>query len=282
MKLGRAVDPKFATTESHERAAAVFAQGLRAHPHLTDRESRLCELIEYFGWEIGHKAQYATPWFYEDDPRARSYEKALGVEQTTFEILHMYALFNRMDPEREDFYWIYDGVLEQLDALGGPDELSVLDFGTGLGQIGLSLCLAGYRTVMSDKVPDFLRFVEFLARIRGLDPIIHQARDDETFYDTTADGAKFGLVVEWSVFEHVRDPIGALEQITAALLPGGIFVTTTFCKDWTPDLIEHYRRDSLEEEIADRYLSGEPDAWLRDRFDVLSPPRTLAKVLVRR
>ena len=150
-----------AFSSGHDRAAEVFARRLRAHPHLEERESRLCELIEYFGWETGHRAQFATPWFYEDDPRARGYEKALGVDNMTFQILHMYSLFNRMDPERHDFSWIYDGVLERLEALGGVERVSVLDFGTGLGQIGLSLCLAGYRTVMSDRVPDFLKFVAF-------------------------------------------------------------------------------------------------------------------------
>jgi hypothetical protein len=80
----------------------------------------------------------------------------------------------------------------------------------------------------------------------------------------------------------VADTIGALEQITAGLVRGGLFVTTTFCKDWTPELLEHYRRDSQDEEIAEQYLSGKPDAWLRERFEILSPPSTIAKVLVRR
>jgi 2-polyprenyl-3-methyl-5-hydroxy-6-metoxy-1,4-benzoquinol methylase len=200
----------------------------------------------------------------------------------TFQILHMYSLFNRMDPARQDLYWIYDGILERLEALGGRERVSVLDFGTGLGQIGLSFCLAGYRTVMSDRVPDFLRFVAFLARIRGLEPVLHEAGTDHTFYDTATDERPFGLVVEWSAFEHVADTIGALEQITAGLVRGGLFVTTTFCKDWTPELLEHYRRDSQDEEIAEQYLSGKPDAWLRERFEILSPPSTIAKVLVRR
>lgn len=150
--------------------------GLRAHPHLADRDSRLCELIEYFGWEIGHRGAYATPWFYEDDPRARGYEEALGVDNMTLQILHMYSLFNRMDPERHDFYWIYDLILDRLNALGGIQQLSVLDFGTGLGQIGLSFCLAGYRTVMSDRVSAFLRFVEFLAQNRKLQADLAQGR----------------------------------------------------------------------------------------------------------
>jgi hypothetical protein len=269
-------------SHAHDRASAMFSGELRAHRHMSDRESRLCELIEYFGWEIGHRAQFATPWFYEDDPRARGYEEALGVDSMVFQILHMYSLFNRMDPERPDFFWIYDGIVERLEALGGPDEVSVLDFGTGLGQIGLSFCLAGYRTVMSDRVSDFLKFVRFLASTRGALPVLHEAHDDHSFFATATDGHPYGLVVEWSAFEHVADTVGALEQITAGLVPGGMFVTTTFFKDWTPELLEHYRRDSQDDQIADQYLSGEADAWLGERFDVLSPPNTIAKVLVRK
>jgi hypothetical protein len=274
--------PPSAFSSGHDRAAEVFARGLRAHPHLEDRESRLCELIEYFGWETGHRAQFATPWFYPDDPRQRRYEEALGVDYVTARILHMYSLFNRMDPQREDFYWIYDGIIERLEALGGATELSVLDFGTGLGQIGLSLCLAGYRAVMSDHMSDYLKFIEFLAGVRKLDPVLHRAETDHTYFDTAADGHRFGLVVEWSAFEHVAETMVALEKVTSALVPGGMFVTTTFCKEWTPELRAHYRRDSEDDAIADQYLSGQADAWLRERFEVVSPPRTIAKVLVRR
>jgi 2-polyprenyl-3-methyl-5-hydroxy-6-metoxy-1,4-benzoquinol methylase len=260
----------------------MFERRLRAHPHLPDRESRLCELIEYYGWEIGHRAQFATPWFYHDDERRHEYARQLGVDGVQLEILHMYSLFNRMDPERHDFHYLFDGCVERLEKLGGPAEVAVLDFGTGLGQIGLSFALAGYPTVLSDRVPDFLDFVRFLARNRDVSPEVHWAETDDTFYDTGADGRKFGLVVEWSAFEHVANTLGALESITRSLVPGGMFVTTTFKKDWTPEMIEHYRRDSQDESIADQYLDPKVEAWLDERFDVVPAERTIAKVLVRR
>jgi 2-polyprenyl-3-methyl-5-hydroxy-6-metoxy-1,4-benzoquinol methylase len=267
---------------SHDRASEMYAVKLRGHPQLPDRESRLCELIEYYGWEIGHRGQFATPWFYYDDERGRAYVRQLGVEPMQFQILHMYSLFNRMDPDRPDFYHLFDGCLERLESLGGPQEVAVLDFGTGLGQIGLSFALAGYPTVLSERVPDFLDFVGFLARNRGLSPEFHLAESDDTFYDTGADGRKFGLVVEWSAFEHVANTLQALENITHNLVPGGMFVTTTFKKDWTPEAMAHYRRDSQDDSIADQYLDPKIEAWLDERFTVLSPARTIAKVLVRR
>jgi SAM-dependent methyltransferase len=265
----------------HDRAEAMF-RALRDHAHLEDRESRLHELIEYFGWEVGHRARYAAHWFYQDDPREHRYVEALGVGGSAHRILHQYSLFNRMDPERPDFFWVYDGALRRLEELGGPGRVSVLDFGTGLGQIGLSLCAAGYRTVMSDREPDFLAFVRWRTANHRLEPVLHQAPADDTFYDTAADGHDYGLVVEWSTFEHVHEPVAALEKVTGGLLPGGMFVTTTFKKDWTPELVEHYRRDSASDGVGTPYLDPAVDAWLDERFDVLSPPKTLAKVLVRR
>ena len=267
---------------SHRRAEEVYLRTLRDHPQLSDRESRLCELIEYYGWEIGHRAQFATPWFYEDDPRMVRYAEAMGVETNQLQILHMYSLFNRMDPERPDLFWIFDDLVDRLERLGGPEQVSVLDFGTGLGQIGLSFCTQGYRTVMSDRVTDFLDFIRFRAENHRLAPVLNEAETDYSFYDTGADGHRYGLVIEWSAFEHVHDVIPALETITRGLVPGGIFLTTTFKKDWTPELIEHYRRDSQDDDIADQYFSPEVDRWIDERFEVVNPERSLAKLLIRK
>ena len=70
----------------------------------------------------------------------------------TFGIMHMYTLFNRLDPDRHDMYYLYDGLVEQLERLGGPGELAVMDFGSGMGQTGLSFAVAGYDTVFVDVV----------------------------------------------------------------------------------------------------------------------------------
>jgi 2-polyprenyl-3-methyl-5-hydroxy-6-metoxy-1,4-benzoquinol methylase len=268
--------------DEHERAHETWIRALRAHPDLEDRESRHCELVEYFGWEIGQKAPYCVPWFYEDDPRKERYREQLGLDVVTQGILHMYSLFSRMDPERHDLYWIFDGLLKRLEELGGPEQVSVFDFGCGVAHSGLAFAAAGYRTVCIDVMSEYLDFQRFMADVRGLEPILVKAESEEDFYDTGSDGHQYGLVIDWSSFEHVRDARTAVEALTAGLVPGGYFVTTTFCKDWTPELLEHYRRDSVEEEIFEEYMSPELDGWLRERFDVLSPPNTLAKVLVKK
>ena len=266
----------------HDRALDVYRGVLHAHKAVPDDESRLCELIEYFGWEKGHRARFTRPWFYWDDPRRKPYEAALGLTQAEFMIMHQYASFNRFDPERPDMYWLFDDIVGRLEKLGGPGELSVLDFGCGLGQIGLAFASLGYRTILSDRIAEFLDFARFLADTRGLSPELHRSETDHTYYDTAADGHPFGLVVEWSAFEHVYDSIAALERITSGLVPGGLFVTTTFAKEWTPEEIAHYVRDTQDEAISEQFLDPATNAWVEERFDVVSHPRSLGKLLVKR
>jgi len=266
----------------HERAEAIWRE-LRAHPHLPDRDSRHCELIEFLGWDVAQKAPFTTPWLFEHDPRWDHYRRQLGLEVNDFRLMHQVSLFNRLDPERHDMFWILDGLLARLEDLGGPDELSVLDFGCGPAQTGLAFASQGYRTVLDDVSPVYYEYQRFMASIRGLDEraVVVQT-SEEDYYDTGADGHRYGLVVEWSTLEHSPDVRRAVDEITAGLVPGGIFLTTTLAHEWTPERREHYRQDALDEGIAEQLFSTELDAYLHERFEVLSPERTLAKVLVKR
>jgi 2-polyprenyl-3-methyl-5-hydroxy-6-metoxy-1,4-benzoquinol methylase len=126
----------------------------------------------------------------------------------------------------------HDGLLKRLEELGGPERVSVFDFGCGVAHSGLAFAAAGYRTVCVDVMREYLDFQQFMADVRGLEPVLIRAETEEDFYDTGSDGHEYGLVIEWSSFEHVRDARSAVEALTAGLVPGGYFVTTTFCKDW--------------------------------------------------
>jgi hypothetical protein len=128
----------------------------------------------------------------------------------------------------------------------------------------------------------FVDFFRFMCDVRNVEPVIVQSEHERDYYESGADGHRYGLVIEWSVFEHIYDVIEAVEKITTGLVPGGMFVTTTLCRDWDDEAEAHFRRDTQDERIIDQVLSGEVDEWLRERFEVLSPAKTLAKVLVKR
>jgi SAM-dependent methyltransferase len=261
------------------RADRVF-EALHLYRDLPEPESRFSELVEYFGWEIAHRGPACRRWFFRDDPRFHRFLERTGLTYWQFAVLHQYLLFNRFDPARWDMWWVYDEVCERMEALGGRDALEVLDFGCGLGQIGLGFTLDGWRTVLTDVEPKLLDFARFLFAGRGLEAEIVQAESERSYLDTT--GRRLGCVVEWSVFEHVHDHVAALEAITAGLVRGGVLVTTTLAKDWTPAVREHYIRDAGEAEIAEQLFSPAVDAWVRERFEIVDEPMSFAKLLIKR
>lgn len=266
--------------EGYPRADAVRKR-LHAYDSLSDYDSRLSELIEYFGWETGHKADACRRWFFGDDVKQRRFLEVMGLSYWEYAVMHQYAQFNRFDPERPDMYWLYDEVVERLERLGGRDSVWVLDFGCGLGQIGIGFALDGYRAVLSDKQPEQLDFARFLCENRGAEPEFHHAGDRE-YFDTGGDGRPFGCVIEWGVLEHIPDLVACVDNITSGLVPGGVFVTTTLQREWTDELKEFYIRDAGDAAQAEQLWSDEIMTLIAERFDVVRRPGTLAALLVRR
>ena len=248
---------------------------------LSDYDSRLSELIEYFGWETGHKADACRRWFFGDDVKQQRFLEAMGLTFWEYAVMHQYAQFNRFDPERPDMHWVYDEVVERVDRLSGRDSAWVLDFGCGLGQIGLGFALDGYEVVLSDKQPEQLDFARFLCANRGVEPEFHHAEEAE-YFDTGRDGRRFGCVIEWGVLEHIPDVVACVDNITSGLVPGGVFITTTLERDWTEELKEFYIRDAGDAAQAAQLWGDEIEALVAERFEIVRRPGTLATLLVRR
>ena len=268
-------------TAQRRRAEEAFRR-LHLYRELTEPESRLSELVEYFGWETGHKADACRRWFYRDDPKYARFRERLGITHMQFTILHSYAIANRLDPQRPDLFPLYDEVVGRLEALGGPAALSVLDFGCGTGQIGLAFRQEGYRVVLNDIEPELLDFAAFLHANRGLEAETWRSPEPRAAYDTAADGQPFGLVVEWSAFEHTPGLIATLGTITGGLVAGGMLVTTSLARDWTPELRAHYERDAGDREISAELFGRGLATYVAERFDVVDCPGSLAKILVKR
>jgi 2-polyprenyl-3-methyl-5-hydroxy-6-metoxy-1,4-benzoquinol methylase len=276
-----ASEPEPDAAALHPLAHSVY-QRLQRHDQVTEAESRELELVDYLGWETGQKAWACKRWFYRDDEALKRYLEDLRISYWDFAIMHQYALFNRFDPRRPDMYWVYDEIVRRMNQLGSPEKLAVLDFGCGLGQIGLGFALDGYRVVSAEAVPELVGFARYLFESRGLPSDIYQARGDRDYYDSGADEDRYGCVIEWSVFEHIHDAVRCAESITAGLVPGGVFVTTTLAKDWTPELKKHYIRDAGDPEISDQLFSREIEDYVAEHFDVISNPDSIAKLLIKR
>ena len=268
-------------TESRARAAQAFER-LHLYDSLTEYESRLSELIEYYGWETAQKADACRRWFYRDDPKYARFRERMGISHMEFTILHSYALVNRFDPGRPDMFHLFDEVIGRLERLGGPETMSVLDFGCGTGQIGLAFRQEGYRTVLNDIEPELLDFARFIHANRDLEAETWQSPGERTAFDTAADGRPFGLVVEWSAFEHTPGLVATLETVTGGHVPGGMLVTTSLAREWTPELKAHYERDAGDSEISDELFGPALAAWVDEHFEVIDCPESLANVLVKR
>jgi SAM-dependent methyltransferase len=274
-RTAAAVDPR------HARARAA-RERLRLYKELSDEESRLSELIEHFGWDVASRAPACRRWFFGDDPKLPRFLERLGITYEQYAVMHQYLAFHRLDPARPDLFWIYDRVLARLERLGGPGRVSVLDFGGGLGQIAAAFAGEGYRTVMTDALPYNVAFARSLVDNRDLDATIVQARRPDDFYDTAADGEPFGLVIESSALEHVPDVLGATRAITSGLVPGGIFLSTLLGVEPSPDERAFFERDAGDPDIAAQLFDDTLHAWVRERFEVATPPRTTFRLLTRR
>ena len=117
------------------RAEAIHKR-LHLYESLSDYDSRLSELIEYFGWETGHKADACRRWFFGDDVKQQRFLEAMGLTFWEYAVMHQYAQFNRFDPERPDMHWLYDEVAERLDRLGGRDRSGCSTSAAGSGRSG--------------------------------------------------------------------------------------------------------------------------------------------------
>jgi 2-polyprenyl-3-methyl-5-hydroxy-6-metoxy-1,4-benzoquinol methylase len=267
-------------SDGYPRADEIYRR-LHLYESLSDYDSRLSELIEFFGWETGHKADACRRWFFGDDVKQQRFLEAMGLTFWEYAVMHQYAQFNRFDPDRPDMHWVYDEVVERIDRLSRRDAAWVLDFGCGLGQIGLGFALDGYKVLLSDKQPEQLDFARFLCANRDVEPEFHLA-DESEYFDTARDGRPFGCVIEWGVLEHIPDLVACVDNITSGLVPGGLFVTTTLERDWTDELKEFYIRDAGDAAQAAQLWGEEIEALVRKRFDIVRRPNTLATLLVRK
>ncbi|GAB6094676.1 tRNA uridine 5-oxyacetic acid(34) methyltransferase CmoM [Desulfatiferula olefinivorans] len=119
----------------------------------------------------------------------------------------------RMDLLKED-------LLAAVPGIDGPEALSVLDAGGGMGQVGVELARLGHRIVLCDISNVMIR--EAVARFRKekLDDrltVVHGP-----FQDLARNRDRsFDLVLSHAVLEWLADPRSAIGDLAACLKPGG-------------------------------------------------------------
>src|SRR5262245_31078410 len=90
-----------------------------------------------------------------------------------------------------------------------------LDFGAGVGSGAILFAREGFEVALADISSPLLRFGEWRLSQRGL---TGQILDLKTL-DLPAQA--FDVITTMDVFEHLADPVAAVDQLAAALRPGG-------------------------------------------------------------
>jgi 2-polyprenyl-3-methyl-5-hydroxy-6-metoxy-1,4-benzoquinol methylase len=263
----------------HPRAMKIFQEMQKYKYNLTDGESRLQELVDFFGYEKGSKAPYCRVYGGE----STALREQLKVTPTEYCLLHMVALINRMSPQRDDLFYVFDFALERLDeAFPDRSKVGIVDLGCGHGQCGLAFAMAGYHVYFIDVQKDYLDWVEFSCKSRGITnyTIIGNYEGKSAFERTSFKHPIVG-VIEWSCFEHFYDPVAAITWVKDILEPSGVFITTTSIIEWTEQKRLEYVVD-CGEETTKKLMSKEFSSVSRDFFTIHDFTTSHADVLVKK
>jgi 2-polyprenyl-6-hydroxyphenyl methylase/3-demethylubiquinone-9 3-methyltransferase len=188
-----------------------------------------------------------------------------------------FAPLHRINPVRLTF------IREQALARFGRDGavrrpfegLNLLDIGCGGGLLCEPLRRLGFTVTGVDASEQNIGTAHAHAAEMGL-AIDYRASTAEAL---VADGAKFDLVLNMEVIEHVADPASFLRDTAALLAPGGLMIVATLNRTltslalgklaaeyllrWVPAGTHDWRRFLRPEELRG-FLAGEP-------FDVAGP-----------
>ncbi len=201
--------------EANRRALWKKALVLPGQPDL--RTSLVSELAEYLGQP-----------YEQVETRCRNAASALvkrwqaASPATGEQVLDFYR---QADDYLYDLTWWHtlvedDSALVQVEALEAARSLrlhSALDFGCGIGSLGLALAVNGLQVTLADVNSTLLDFARFRFERRGL-----PAHFIDLSTGTALHGETFEFIAAVDVLEHIPDPLPALEDMASALQPGGI------------------------------------------------------------
>ena len=93
-----------------------------------------------------------------------------------------------------------------------------LDFGAGVGSGGILFARHGLETVLADISSTLLRFSQWRFAIRNLPVQCIDLKIDRL------PSQAFDVITAMDVFEHLYDPVAAVEELWNALKPGGFLI----------------------------------------------------------
>jgi 2-polyprenyl-3-methyl-5-hydroxy-6-metoxy-1,4-benzoquinol methylase len=108
-----------------------------------------------------------------------------------------------------------------------------MDFGAGVGAGSILFARHGMNVAMADISSSLLEFSEWRFKLRGLPVRIIDSKVDEL------PPASFDTVTTMGTFEHLVDPVDAVERLWDSLKPGGFLVGQFHTKPEEPNHPQH-------------------------------------------
>ena len=105
-------------------------------------------------------------------------------------------------------------------------QVSVLDYGCGVADYGLSFALLGYDVTLCDIAKGNLDFAQWRFLQRSLDCNVIAVTETMVYPPLGC----HRLIIATEFLEHLRDPVKALVHMTQALPPGGYLFLTDYPK----------------------------------------------------
>lgn len=134
------------------------------------------------------------------------------------------GLYPRFHKANSELRRLYDHLIDRIcAALGGVDELSVLDVGCNAGYFPIAFCQRGVKQAAGcDREAGFARTLDFLNEVVGT-----RAQFINTSYNPQmrriADCPVFDLVISVTVMNHISEPLFFLEAL-AGITGRALFV----------------------------------------------------------
>ncbi len=107
-----------------------------------------------------------------------------------------------------------------------------LDFGSGVGSAGILFARHGFRVTLADISSSLLRFAEWRLRRREIPATLIDLKGEHL------PDARFEIVTAMDVWEHLVDPVATVDQLAAAIVPGG-FLFGRFAAQSDPEYPQH-------------------------------------------
>jgi mycofactocin glycosyltransferase len=128
-----------------------------------------------------------------------------------------------------------------------------LDFGAGVGSGGILFANHGFEVALADISSPLLRFAEWRLTRRGLTAQTIDLKSQELPKNA------FDVITTMDVFEHLADPVAAVDQLAAALRPGG-HIFGRFAAEKDPERPQHILFD-FEATFQRLAMHGLVEVW---------------------